>query len=75
MKHSKSRIDNIYVSRHVELEAALSKAKKIKKLKNNLKLVLVSLIVLILERVFDFLFSLFTGYGKRPGIMGSNPNC
>ena len=64
-------------NRHDELEAALSKAKKMKKMKNNMKLLLVSLIVLMLERVFDFLFSLSTGYGfyRRPGYNGSNPDC
>ena len=63
--------------RHDELEAALSKAKKMKKLKNNMKLLLVSLIVLIIERVFDLLFSLSTGYGfyRRPANNGSNPDC
>ena len=36
----------------------MSKAKKMKKLKNNMKLLLVSLIVLMIERVFDFLYKL-----------------
>ena len=31
-------------------------------MKNNMKLLLIALIVLILERVFDFLFSFSTGY-------------
>ena len=67
----------MFHNRHVELEAALSKAKKMKKLKNNMKLLLISLIVLILERVCDFLFSLSTGYGFYgiPGNNGSNPDC
>ena len=69
----------MFHNRHVELEASLSKAKKMKKLKNNMKLLLISLIVLILERVCDFLFSLSTGYGfyRRPAniLNGSNPDC
>ena len=47
--------------RHIELEAELKREEKVRTLKKNLKLLMIALIVLAIEKLSEFLTALFSG--------------
>ena len=67
----------INLTRHLELETALKKERRIKKFKNNIKILMIALIVLFIDRMSNFMLSLSTGYKfyRRPDLSGLNPEC
>ena len=54
-----------FLSRHVELEKDKQREKKLQKMKKNLKLLMIALIVLAIEKLSEFITAL---------IRGSHPN-
>ena len=56
---SKSDSSNIF--RHIELEAELKKEEKVRTMKKNLKLLMIALIVLAIEKLSEFITALFSG--------------
>ena len=51
--------------RHAELEAAASRDASVQKMKKNLKLVMIALVVLGIEKCFDFMLAITTERGDQ----------
>ena len=51
--------------RHAELEAAASRDASVQKMKKNLKLVMIALVVLGIEKCFDFMLAITTERGHQ----------
>ena len=57
-KNFKKKNICIIFSRHDDLEVTARKEKSVRKLKKNMKLVMIALIVLGIEKLFDFILAL-----------------
>ena len=54
-------IDLIIVRRHIEMDAEEKREKSVRKLKKNLKLLMIALVVLGIEKLSEFFTALFSG--------------
>ena len=57
-----------YFIRHIDLEAEEKKEKQVRTLKKNLKLLMIALIVLAIEKLSEFITALISGREVNPSI-------